>query len=76
MIELGTKVKDSITGFEGVATGRTVYLNGCVQVLVEPPVGDDGQPGKSHWVDEQRLDTTSAATAGGPQPTPPGMPHP
>jgi hypothetical protein len=30
-IELGDKVKDLITGFEGIAVSRTEFINGCVQ---------------------------------------------
>ena len=36
MIELGEKVKDTITGFTGIATARTDYLYGCIRVEVEP----------------------------------------
>jgi len=36
MVELGQKVKDKITGFEGTATARIEFLNGCVQFLVRP----------------------------------------
>lgn len=43
MVGLGRRYKDSITEFEGVATSRTVYLNGCVRVGLEgkeKPGGD------------------------------------
>ena len=33
-IELGEKVRDKITGIEGIATSRTEFLNGCVQYEV------------------------------------------
>jgi len=33
-IELGEKVRDTITGVEGIVTSRTEYLNGCVQYEV------------------------------------------
>ena len=36
MIRLGDKVKDSITGFTGVAVSRCEYLNGCIQIEVKP----------------------------------------
>ena len=54
MIELGMKVKDKITEFEGVATGLVQYITGCNQVLIVPGLNDKGQPGESHWFDEQR----------------------
>jgi hypothetical protein len=42
MIKLGTKVRDSITNFTGIATERIEYLHGSPRVMVEaqldPPV--------------------------------------
>ena len=54
MIELGSKVKDSITGFEGVSTGRAEYLHGCPSVLVESTELQEGEV-KKQWIDEPRL---------------------
>lgn len=54
-IELGDKVKDRITGFCGVVTGRTTYISGCDQILVSPPVKDDGSYVDGHWIDYDRL---------------------
>lgn len=31
-IELGDLVRDKVTGFEGIATSRTQFLNGCFQI--------------------------------------------
>ncbi len=56
LIELGAKVKDKITGLKGTATGRAVYLNGCVQILIEPPVLREGDPYREIWMDEGRLE--------------------
>jgi hypothetical protein len=33
-IKLGDKVRDKITGYIGIATARTLFLNGCVQYSV------------------------------------------
>ena len=33
---LGQRVRDTVTGFEGIAIGRVVYINGCHQYLVKP----------------------------------------
>lgn len=82
MIELGWKVKDSITGMTGIATARAVFLFGCSRILVEPDkVGKDGKLLDTVWFDEQRIIvvkkqtiTVSAhnqATTGGPQKDPP-----
>lgn len=71
---LGEKVKDNITGFEGIAIGRAEYLNGCVSIEVQSTKLKDGMP-ISEWFDEQRLSIESKATTGGPQSRPPAL-HP
>jgi hypothetical protein len=55
-IELGQKVKDKITGFTGVVTGRTEYITGCEQLLVQPPTKNDGAFTEPRWFDVDRLD--------------------
>ena len=35
-ITLGDEVKDSVTGFKGVAVCRHSYLNGCDRISVQP----------------------------------------
>ncbi len=59
-VELGQKVKDQITGFTGVATGRVEYTTGCKQVLVQPPAKPDGDFVDNRWFDEDRLEITDA----------------
>ena len=71
MIELGTKVTDSITGFVGVAIARAEYLNGCISYQVQ----NLEDISKTDWIDEQRLTANSKAKVGGPQCKPPAM-HP
>ena len=58
MIKLGTKVKDSITGFEGIATSRVEYLIGCTQIGITPPVDKDGKVPDVVYLDEYRLNGT------------------
>ena len=55
-IELGAKVKDKISGLEGIATARIEYLNGCIQYAISPPVDKDGNIRKDWWIDEQQLE--------------------
>ena len=56
MIELGTTVKDKITGLTGVAVARTEYLTGCARISVQPTEVKDGKT--AEWVafDEGQLD--------------------
>ena len=53
-IEIGQKVKDKLTGFTGLVTGRCEYITGCTQLLVQPPVKADGDFVESRWLDEDR----------------------
>ena len=59
-MKLGVKVKDKITGFEGIITGFVTYISGCNQALVVPPVKKDGSLVEAQWFDEQRLIVTNA----------------
>lgn len=52
---LGTMVRDTITGFEGMAIARMVYLNGNVQVHVQSAMMNNGVPVEAQWIDEYRL---------------------
>lgn len=54
-MELGRKVRDIISGFEGITTGYVNYISGCNQVLVSPTVDKDGKRRESEWFDEQRM---------------------
>ncbi|MFC3724469.1 hypothetical protein [Neoaquamicrobium sediminum] len=54
-IELGLTYKDSITGFEGVATGHCEYISGCNQTLLVPKVDEKGAHRDSYWFDDQRM---------------------
>ncbi len=56
MVKLGNKVRDSITGFEGVVVARTEWLYGCTRCGVAPTKLHDGKPVEDQWFDEQRLE--------------------
>ena len=53
-MNLGDYVVDMISGFAGVVTARTVYLNGNVKVCVEACELDQGKPITEVWLDEHR----------------------
>lgn len=59
--EFGLVYRDRITGFSGIATGRTEYISGCTQVLIAPRVDDNGAFRESQWFDEQRLELMPGA---------------
>ncbi len=54
-IQLGMEVKDLVSGFVGIVTAKTQYLNGCVRFTVEPKAQKDGTVPASLWFDEQQL---------------------
>jgi len=41
-ITLGDKVKDTISGFTGIAISRRTYLTGCNRINVQPRVSKAG----------------------------------
>jgi hypothetical protein len=56
-INLGDKVRDTLTGIEGIVFGRTSYLTGCDHLgLKRPCIGPDGKAFELHWVDEPLLE--------------------
>ena len=61
MFKLGMTLKDRITGFAGVVTGRCEYISGCNQVLLVPPVDEKGDHREPHWFDEQRCERVGAS---------------
>ena len=77
MIKLGSKVRDNITGFTGIATARTEWLHGCARVTVQPQALHDGKPIDPFTFDEEQMEVVeelpvqvspdSSATVGGPK---------
>lgn len=76
--QLGDRVRDVITGFKGVVTGRIEYINGCDQCCISPEATRDGKLAESIWFDWQRLERSGKAVVmpqregGGPQLGSPG----
>ncbi len=77
MIELGNKVRDTVTGFTGIVVGKTIWMYGCERFAVQSDKLHDNKPVDEHWFDDQRLEVleitepvvspSSVATSGGPQ---------
>ena len=81
-IKLGNRVKDSLTGFIGIAVSRHEYQYGCTRIGVEAEDLDEkGRPKETAHFDEQRLEIVkksrskvsedSDAKRGGPGEVPP-----
>ena len=53
---LGDVLQDKITGFTGVAMGRTEYMTGCTHYgLLSRDLTKDGKITDYEWIDESRL---------------------
>lgn len=57
---LGYRVKDKVTGVEGVIESVCFDLYGCVVATVNRGIDKDGAPTESRWYDVKRLMVTSA----------------
>ncbi len=55
-IKLGVKVRDRVSGFEGIAGSRVEYINGCIRYELIPKVDKDGKHVGSCYFDEARLE--------------------
>lgn len=71
-IELGKRYRDAISGWEGVATARYEYMNGCVRYELAAH-DKDGKP-EAFVFDEQQIvecatsePVEATARAGGPR---------
>lgn len=83
-IQLGDRVRDRISGFEGIVIGISDWLYGCRRPVVQPStLTRDGEPVESKSFDEPQLEVIEsgvlkadtapaqpAAKTGGPRPTP------
>lgn len=75
-IVLGSKVRDRITGLEGIVLCRTVWLNGCIRVGVQAQELKDGRPVDLYTCDEPDLTVIDGGVADttkdthGPRPDP------
>ena len=60
MTELGDKVKDKVTGYEGTAVSKTEHLNGCVHWGVQGKMLKGEVPDTEYFDDEQLVVVTKA----------------
>lgn len=70
---LGDKVRDTITGFTGIVTLRSQWLNNCNTYGVQPTALKDGAPQERQHFDEPQLElldekvVTESRITGGPE---------
>lgn len=57
---LGTRVRDKVTGLQGVVTSISFDLYGCIQAVVHPGMGVDGKVMDQTWFDVSRLAVTGS----------------
>ena len=60
MCMMGVPVRDKVTGFEGAVTCVSFDLYGCVQCIVTPKAGKDGELKDGKWFDIARLQKTGS----------------
>lgn len=54
-VKAGDRVKDPITGFQGIVTCRLEYLNGCTRIAIQPETLHEGKPIEPQFFDEPQL---------------------
>lgn len=55
MVGLGDKVKDSVSGFTGIAISKHIYLQGCDRVSIQPPIDKEGKLPEIQSFDEPQV---------------------
>lgn len=72
-VNLGQKVKHTITGFEGVVIAKTEWLNGCWRITVQSQSMHEGKPidpqvfdiEELEAIDDKKVTRASSRTGGG-----------
>lgn len=57
-LSLGSKVRDTVSGWEGIATSKTEWMNGCVRIGVDG-ADKDGAP-KAYTFDVEQIELVEA----------------
>jgi len=68
-IKLGNLIRDKVTGFEGIATARVEYINGCVQYCIKPKMGKDKKMPEGEYIDLDQLEVVGNGIYIEPEPT-------
>ncbi len=54
--QLGDKLRDRVTGLEGICVGRGDHISGCDTYGLQPLGLKDGVPHDVKWFDEPRME--------------------
>lgn len=54
--KFGKKARDKVTGLVGIITGKIVWMYGCNQYCIVPPVDKEGKVVDGSWFDEGRIE--------------------
>jgi hypothetical protein len=73
-VELGSRVRDRISGFSGIVVARAIWLNGCTRVGIQSEVLCEGKPLEPQWFDEPQVDVVPEQPAE--SPSAPAAPRP
>lgn len=61
MVQLGDKGKCKITGFTGIVTSMSTWLNGCIRVGLQPQEMKDGKPQDTQHYDIGQVEVVERA---------------
>ena len=73
-VQLKDKVRDTITGYTGIAIARTEWMHGCSRITIQSQELRDGKPVDSCTFDEPQVEALESASQ--PTPAPRGGPTP
>jgi len=73
MLKLGEKVKDKITGLEGVIVVRSEWLYGCIRLGIQPMELKDAKPADIVEYDEAQLEPVAVSKKPKPRGGPSGV---
>lgn len=59
-VQLGDKVKDRISGLQGIVVVVSDSLHGCRQIAVRPQELKDGKPVEASWFDIDQVELVEA----------------
>ena len=81
---LGKKAKDKISGFTGIITCASFWVNGCIRLNIAPQALHEGKVSESSCFDDTQVEILGdsevkpekGAKVGGPRPAPKDIPDP